>query len=127
MARMPLIIFKNSVLASILSVIGSCMLMVGLIMLFQDVWVGIILLAVAASMILLGYRISEDKRYNQLIDDLEKKGLLQHLPNDIGLCLAVYRSYPSKATLKLIEGYNPTAAAEIRRILEQIQNNGKNK
>ena len=108
--------YKNSILASIVSIIG-CIFAIVLITQFEDydfatevVPLGLLSL----SFLVGGKLISNHKAFKTWWKQVEKADLVDKIRTDIATAKYVYSKNPKNATLKKIEQLNPAAADAIR-------------
>ena len=113
MARVPITIYKKCFLATLVSIIGSIMLLIGICMLFEEPVGGIICGVIGVAFLLWAPRIAESKRFKLWIKDLEKQGVIAQLPSSKELCMQMYQAYPNKKTIGFIAKYNPSVAEEL--------------
>lgn len=118
--------YKNSFLASVISILSSILGMVGGLFLamailegsFGDVPAGLACLVVAVCGGGLAGRISRNKANTQWWQEqIQKQGREGQVTSSVDFCFQVYNANPNEWTLKKIEGLNPTAAAKIRQTL----------
>ena len=103
--------YKNSFLASAVSVFGCIIIFMG----FQDVFtdrVPFIVLGVA--LLGVGKVISNRKAFKTWWKQVEKLGLDEKMKTDYTVAKLVYDKNPKHVTLKKIESINPEAAQLIR-------------
>ena len=113
MARVRIKFYKNSFLASLISIFGSMMIALGICLLFEDLTAGIIFVVSGAVFSLWASAISERKRFKLWIKDLKKKGAIEQLSSSRELCWQMYQANPNKRTIKFIAKHNPVVAEEI--------------
>ena len=111
MARVPITIYKKSFLASLVSIVGSIMMILGICLLFEELVAGIICAVIGVAFLLWAPIISERKLFKLWIKDLKNKGVIEQLSSSNELCMQMYQANPHKRTIKFIAKYN-TAAAE---------------
>lgn len=119
MARFAVTIYKKSFLASLVSIVGSIMSILGICLLFEDLTAGIICLAIGIAFLLWAPVIAQRKLFKLWIKDLKQKGVIESLPTSRDLCLQIYQANPQKRTIKFIEKYNPIVALEISTSLKK--------
>jgi len=120
MARIP--IYKNSILATILSFLSYFVMLAGVMMLFEREFLGfVVLFALGIGISALGSAVSEWKRFHSFKKQLKKKGLIPQIQASTQLALQVYDAYPAKKTVAYIRTLNPAAA----QILDQRLAAGK--
>lgn len=119
MARVPIRIYKNSFLASVVSIFGTILSVSGIAMLFAVPLGGIVCILLGIGLFIWGGEISENKAFKKWIKDLESKGVVAALPASSELCVKVYNANPCKKTLNFIRKHNPNAAQLIENSLAQ--------
>ena len=108
--------YKNSVLASAVSIIG-CIFAIVLVVEFEsyDFATESLPLALLALTFLIGGKlISNRKAFNTWWKQVEKANLIGAIKTDVSVAKTIYSKNPKSATLKKIEALNPEAAAQIR-------------
>ena len=123
--RIPYTSYKNSVLATILSIIGSLMGGFG-IMLFvfgifsllsgkgEVIFGSIFLILPGIAFTVLARHIAERKQMKIISKTLREKGAESEISNSVNLALHVYNQYPTKRMQKYIAGLNPQAGQIIQ-------------
>ena len=109
-----IIYYKNSVLASIVSILG-CLCILVLIM--GDVYdTGEIVFAVilGVGLLVAGKLISVEKSFKTWWKQIKEAGLEERIKFDAEIARLIYNKNPKKRTLKEIEKLNPAAAQMIR-------------
>ena len=119
MARVPIKIYKHSVLASVISIFGSIMAMTGVCLIFTEPVGGIVCTVIGIVMFALASSLADKKRFKMWAKDLEQKGILAQLSASRDLCVRVYQANPQMRTIQMIEKYNPAVAQEIRSVLKK--------
>ncbi len=103
--------YKNSFLASVVSILGCLAIVMSLMDAFSDkaffIGFGIVLL-------IAGNLISNRKAFKTWWKQVEALGLDEKMKSDVSVAKAVYDKNPKRVTLKKIETLNPEAAAFIR-------------
>lgn len=127
MARIRITYYKNSVLASAISVISSIMGCIGGLILavaildgsFDVVLPALGILALALGGGILASRISANKTNTSWWNEqIHSKNLEREIVNSVNFCFQVYNANPCVWTLNKIETLNAGAAAQIRQALE---------
>lgn len=109
-----LIYYKNSFLASLVSLISCGMIMIGIMFLVDGMILeGIIFILLGIPLFLLGRRISQNKAFKKWWAELEKKGVIAQAASSTDVAKAIYKKDPKKRTLEAIRKINPIAAMEI--------------
>ncbi|MBQ8797010.1 MAG: hypothetical protein IJZ56_02315 [Oscillospiraceae bacterium] len=110
-----ILFYKNSFLASVLSVLGCVFIMVILVDIdsyHMDVIVPV--LAMGIALLIGGKLISVNKSFKTWWKQVVDLGYDEQMKTDVNLAVAIYKKNPKKATLKKIEQLNPMAAEMIR-------------
>ena len=109
-----ILFYKNSFLASVVSVLGCVFVMVAIVE-FEYLDMETIVPCVLAGVALMiwGKVISNNKAFKTWWKELEKKGVIAQLPNDTNLAIKVYQANPKSKTLNKIRELNPVAAQTI--------------
>lgn len=116
-------IYKNSIVASLLSMCGYGLVSVGTIALFSEsVAEGIILVLIGVGLAFWGAKISEKKQFRTWKSKIESDGLDSRIKEDVSIAVMVYNSNPSKRSLAYISQLNPAAG---NFITEKIRSNKK--
>ena len=109
-----LIWYRNSFLASVVSIAGSGAGIVAIMMLFSgEIVAGIGCAAVAAVLLYLGKKISEKKSFDKWWKQVEKANLEPEIRRSRETAVEIYRKNPEKRTLEKIRNLNPAAAVFI--------------
>ena len=103
--------YQNSLLASVVSIFGCLLVLMGLLDAVDEKYL-IIVLGIA--FMICGKLISNRKAFKKWWEQVEDAGLEERIKTDIALAKAVYSKNPIRATLKKIESLNPAAAEAIR-------------
>ena len=106
--------YKNSFLASMISLFGSGFIFGGLYMITSGELGGAIAMIVVGLICVFGASaISNNKAFKAWVKGLKEKGILDQLATSDALCKQVYQANPKKQTIKLIEKYNTRVADEL--------------
>lgn len=106
--------YKNSFLASLVSILGCVMVMGGIATFGEDAGAAIIFIIIGIAMAIWGKSISEDKAFKKWWKQVEDNNLEPQISQNIQLAVDIYNKNPQKRTLDKIEQLNPAAAAHIR-------------
>lgn len=110
--------YRNSVLASIVSILGSVAVVGGVAMMPGGdtgmIIAGVFLIAAGIAMMIGGKFISRNKSYKKWWEEILTKVPPAHIAGNVNLAIQVYNANPKNWTLKKIEELNPTAAQLIR-------------
>ena len=109
-----ILFYKNSVLASIVSVLGCIVLAV----MFADAsyyeaYEIALMVIVGGGLLVGGKLISMEKSFKTWWKQVKEMGLEEQLKTDVQLAQTIYSKNPKKRTLKEIAKFNPAAAEMI--------------
>lgn len=111
MARIP--VYKNSILASLCSMLGAGCVMIGIAIgltgeaeIIESVYV----IIVGGLFLFLAAIISKNKQFRVWKKKIERGGLVPIIQNDVSSAVQVYQTFPCKKSLKYIRSLNPQAA-----------------
>lgn len=107
-------IYKNSILATIVSIMGTAFALGGVYMIIEGDTEAIPLVIIGVALMFGASAISKNKVFKTWVKGLKEKGILEQLPTNDALCRQVYQANPGKKTLALLEKYNPRMADELR-------------
>lgn len=108
------IYYKNSFLASLVSMLACGLIMIGIMLLIDGMILeGIIFAILGIPLFLLGRRISQNKAFKKWWQELEKKGVIAQATTSQEVAMAIYKKDPQKRTLEAIRKINPMAALVI--------------
>ena len=108
------IYYKNSFLASLVSMLACGLIMIGIMFLIDGMILeGIIFAILGIPLFLLGRRISQNKAFKKWWQELEKKGVIAQATTSQEVAMAIYKKDPQKRTLEAIRKINPMAALVI--------------
>lgn len=119
MAAIPIRIYPKSPLATIVSLSGSVMLVLGIGLIFAEGVVGVVFAAIGVGLLIWASSISDAKLFKLWIKDLKSKGVIDQLSSSRELCLQMYQANPSKRTINFIAKYNPVVAEELTAALKK--------
>jgi len=105
--------YKNSFLASLVSILGCICLMGGIMGAAEGEEGMAFLILVGIPLIVWGKIISNNKAFKKWWKQIEEKNLEPQLPQSVELCKIIYSKNPCKRTLKKLAQYNPTAVQVI--------------
>lgn len=107
--------YKNSFLASAVSILGCIFVMIAL-MGGNGYEIGetILLLVLGVSGLVGGKLISNEKAFKKWWKQVEDAGLEDQIRQSAQVALQIYKKNPKKRTIKQIEKLNPEAAAMLR-------------
>ena len=116
MARIT--IYKNSILASLVSIFGYMFMLGGIAMAFDgEILPGIFLFLMGIGLAALASVISSRAQFRKWIKQLKKDGIIDRAKQDSALAIKIFQANPTKQTLQYIRGLNPSAADYIDRNL----------
>lgn len=103
-------IYKNSFIASILSMCGYGLAMVGLIVTFTESVVGGVIVAlIGVGIACWGAKVSENKQFKVWKRKIEADGMVNRIKEDVKVAVIAYNSNPGKKSLAYISQLNPVA------------------
>ena len=106
-----ILFYKNSFLASVVSILGCICVMVGVLefdMLHTEELITVF--AIGAALLIWGKKISADKSFKKWWKQVEDANLINAIRTDSNVAITIYQKNPCKATLKKIQELNPAAA-----------------
>ncbi len=110
--------YKNSFLASAISIIGCLMIMGGILTLADEmVTEGIIFIVIGLALAIWGKQISANKAFKTWWKQVTDADLEPKIAQSTDVAIQVYNKNPQKRTLKKIAELNPAAAENIERQL----------
>ena len=110
--------YKNSFLASVVSIAGSIIGLSGIAMINNDEpVVGVLMIIGGIAMIIVGKIISNDTAFKKWWKQVTDANLEPQIAQNISTAIAIYNKNPQKRTLKKIAALNPAAAEQIERSL----------
>lgn len=125
MARIHYTVYKNSLLATILSFLGSAYIMMGalifvlglidnefeiaegIFLFIRFVLVGVVLLKIAKY-------VNEKKTFKLWVKAIRAQGAEYRIKESVDYAVMAYNSYPTKRTLKYISKLNPQVVEMIK-------------
>ena len=104
--------YKNSFLASVLSILG-CIMLVACVMMFEDYEITELILPflIGIALNVAGKMVSMEKSFKKWWKSVKEAGYEEQIKQSFEAAQLVYSKYPKKRTLKEIEKLNPAAAA----------------
>ena len=107
--------YRNSLLASLVSIAGCLVGMAGIGLLFSGVIPGGIgLIAAAAALLYLAKQISNKKAFDKWWKQIRQAGLEPEIRNSLDVAVEIYKKNPEPRTLEKIRALNPAAADYIK-------------
>lgn len=117
-------IYKNSILATFLSMFGTGFTLCGILILFQLEAVGIVILIIGICFMWWSDSVNDKKTFKLWRKKLEENHIDQLIKTSTAHSVQVYNANPDKRTLEYIQELNPQAAAYIREQLSAKANEG---
>ena len=105
--------YKNSFWASVVSILGCILIMVGIMTFKDDVAGAIISIVIGLALAVCGKIISDNKAFKVWWKKVVEAGLVPQIAQNTATAVAVYNKNPQKRTLKKIAELNPAAARQI--------------
>lgn len=114
MARIT--IYKNSILASIISIFSYLIMLGGIMIAFDgEILGGILLFVAGVGVAALAAWVSQQASFRKWIKKLKKDGIIDRARTDGNLAVQIYNANPKPQTLKYLRSVNPAAAEHIAR------------
>lgn len=112
--KLPIRFYKNSVIATIISIWGTTWTLVGFcVAISEDAIAGIVLAVVGICLIFVARVINEKAIFKKWIKGLKKDGIVEKLSTSEEMCIAVYNANPCKKNIKYIRKHNPVVAEKL--------------
>ena len=106
--------YKNSVLASLVSIFGCAFIYIGAMGCLQEHEpAALALVPIGLLPFYAASKISEHKAFRKWRKTLREKGVEEQMRSDLPLAVSVYNSNPGKSTQKYIATLNPAAGQYI--------------
>ena len=106
--------YKNSFLASVVSIGGSVLALGGIAMINDsETGTGILMIVIGIALMICGKLISNDKAFKKWWKQVKNAGLEPQIAQSTETAIAVYNKNPNQKTLKKIAQLNPAAAERI--------------
>ena len=106
--------YKNSFLASLVSIIGCLMIVGGIASFGADVVTAIIFIVIGFALAVWGKNISDNKAFKTWWQQVVDAGLVPQIARDTATAIAIYNKNPQNRTLQKIRELNPAAAQQIQ-------------
>ena len=106
--------YKNSFLASIVSIFGCALVTVAVIGLLDGDTEGLVAIIPGIALAIWGRVISDNKAFKKWWKQVEDNNLESAVATDLNTAVAVYSKNPQERTIRKIESLNPSFAAYIR-------------
>ena len=106
--------YKNSKLATIISLIGCGLVTAGIAGYNENSGASIGAILVGIPIAILGRQISRAKSFKTWWKQIENNNLEPVIAQDLDTAISIYKKNPQRRTLKKIESLNPQFAAHIK-------------
>ena len=106
--------YSNSLIASIVSIIGWAMISAGVVGAIEGDPAALIAVIPGIGLAIYGKIISKNKSFDKWWKEIEEKNLDPVIARDLNAAITIYNKNPDKRTLKKIETLNPNFAEYIR-------------
>lgn len=111
--------YRNSFLATLVSICGCGMAITGITILLSGVIpAGIVLMAIGAGLVMIASDISDNKQFKKWLKQAQEKNIDDVIRSSVAGAVQVYNLAPGKPMLKYIRGINPEAADAIQKNLD---------
>lgn len=107
--------YNNSFLASVVSILGCCLAMVGLSSFGDSILMALILFAAGFALMVWGRIISDDKAFKKWWKQIKDNHLEPVIARDLNTAIAIYQKNPDGRTISEIAKLNPSFAAYIQK------------
>ena len=107
--------YKNSVLASIVSILGCVLVMAGIAMFGDEPGGAVAMILIGAAMAIWGKVISNNKAFKKWWKQVKDNNLESAVASDLNTAIVVYQKNPQERTIKKIATLNPAFAEHIRK------------
>ena len=105
--------YKNSFLASVVSIFGCALIMIGIMGVVEGEPDALVCVIPGLALAIWGRSISHNKAFKKWWKQIEEKNLEPVIARDLNTAIAVYNKNPQKRTLKKIATLNPSFAQQI--------------
>ena len=108
--------YKNSFLASLVSILGSVMALSSIAMIMEggeNAGAGIAMMVAGVAMIIWGKKISKNKAFKKWWKQIEDNNLEDAVKTDLNTAITIYKKNPTKRTIQEIAKLNPQFATYI--------------
>ena len=106
--------YKNSFLASLVSILGCVLIMSGIAAFSASVGGAIAMILIGLAMAVWGKNISDNKAFKTWWQQVVDAGLVSQIAQNTATAIAVYNKNPQTRTLQKIRELNPAAAQQIQ-------------
>ncbi len=125
--RLPITIYKSSILASIVGTLGSIFMICGpIVMLEESFSEGLIPMTIGLVFCIFAYWLGKRAEFRKWLKKLKKSGELNDISTSTESALKLYALNPCKRTLKYIKSKNKTAADYITAMNNSLKQEMKN-
>lgn len=107
-------IYTNSLLASIISLFGCGMIMVGIASFADDILMAIFFLVVGFALAVWARQISDNKSFKKWWKQVKDNNLEPVIAKDLNTAIAIYNKNPNFRTIQKIAELNPGFGAYIQ-------------
>lgn len=101
--------YRNSFLASVVSIIGCCMVGMSIMAAFEGEPSALVLVPFGVVFMIWAKSISEGKAFNKWVQELTAKGIDTQMRSNMQLAVKVYNANPGKRTQQWVASINPEA------------------
>lgn len=116
MVKIP--VYTNSILATLMSILGYLLMLGGFAMAFGgEILGGILLFLLGMGCAALGSVLSTLAQFRKWIRKLKKEGIIERAKQDNDLAIQIFQANPTKLTLRYIRKVNPAVGNYIDRQL----------
>lgn len=113
------IFYKNSFLASAVSIFGCVMFMGGIAVIAEgEIGGGILMMAIGVALLIWARNISDNKAFKKWWKQITDANLETEIAKSAYIAMEIYNKNPQKRTLDKIAQLNPSAAEMIQRQLD---------
>lgn len=112
------VFYKNSVLASLVSIFGCIFCTAAIYGIIDGIPEMLFMAVIGIPLVFLGKNISKNKDFKKWWQKIESENRVQAIMSSVDAAVMAYREYPDNRTLKKIEELNPSAALSIKNSLE---------
>ena len=106
--------YKNSFLASLVSIIGCLMIVGGICSFTTSIGGAIAFIIIGFVLAVWGKNISDKKAFKTWWQQVVDAGLIPQIAQDTATAIAIYNKNPQSRTLQKIRELNPAAAQQIQ-------------
>ena len=112
---MLVLTYKNSFLATIVSVLGCALVVLGIVVFVEDFFGAVIFVLMGLALIYWANEISENKAFKKWWKQIKDNDLEPVIAKDLNTAIAVYQKNPQSRTVKKIATLNPSFAEYIEK------------